>query len=107
MAPADNPYQSPESTNGAQIVSSSEGNYFGFAGLVLSIIASVGLFAVGFPPHVKIGAYLSFLSIPGIALSVVGSFRAPRRFAIWGIAIGVFVALYLPSLSVGLFVFKR
>jgi len=78
-------------------------------GFVTSLVGVAGVFLVGpFGPSVSgIGMRIAFLCVPGLLLSVAGLFRPPRRLAGWGVALGVFGTLFLPTFCLSLFVFRR
>ncbi len=48
---------------------------------------------------------VAFVLLVGLILSVVGLFRQPCPLAGWGVALGIFGFLYLPTLYLGLFHF--
>lgn len=64
-------------------------------GFCLSLIALAGLFLVG---QSKVGAILVFLAVPAAIFSAIGLIAPPRRWAGWGLAISLFVCLYLPTI---------
>ena len=74
-------------------------NRVGRAGFFVSLAGFCGVAAVGpFGDIVTaIGIALTFLSLPGIVLSVMGLRQTPRRLAAWGLVIGIAGVLYLPT----------
>src|SRR5688572_30589249 len=101
MALNENPYEPPTGANNS---TSASGNAIGRTGFALSLAGVVGLFLIG--PFgsfaAMIGAPLTFLCFPGLVISTIGVFRQPRRLAGWGIAIGAFGSLYLPTICLPL-----
>lgn len=96
-----NPYQSM--ADGDQ---SSVGvrNSLGRIGFYVSLTAVAGLFATPFGPTIgAVGACVAFLALPGTLLSSIGLIWHPRRLAKWGVALGVFCSMYLPTLFLSLF----
>ena len=95
---SENPYQPPIRPSISALPSNSR-NVFGRIGFSLSLAGVIGLFVVGlFGPAVSlVGMCISFLCLPGLVLSIVGTFRTPRRLAGYGVALGVFGSLYLPT----------
>jgi len=103
---SENPYESPHE-HSRRVPDS--GNTLGRVGFVLSLVALLGLLAVGpFGSTVNtFGMCISFVCLPGLVTSVVALRHRPRRLAGWGIAVGIFVALYLPTFYLSMFVFGR
>ena len=87
-----NPYQSPAINE-----SSLQTSQFTWAriGFVTSLVGVAGVFIASFS---VIGVWLAFLCVPGVLFSIVGLFCRPRRLAAWGVALGLFGSLYLPTL---------
>jgi len=96
-----NPYETMAVDQNVQ--SPVDDNRLGRLGFTVSIIAAIGLFAIGplaaFGSTVSIaGTCLAFLAIPGLIISAVGLFSRPRRLARWGCMLGLYVSLHLPTL---------
>ncbi len=102
----ENPYESPHEHSGRVPDSV---NTLGRVGFALSLVALLGLLLVGpFGSTVNtIGMCISVLCLPGLVTSVVALRHRPRRLAGWGIAVGIFVALYLPEFYLSMFVLGR
>ena len=103
---AENPYEPPIASNVAPIAAR---NPVGGIGFFLSLIGFMGVAVVGplGPIVSSIGMCLAFLCLPGLLVSVIGVFRTPRRLAAWGVALGVFGSLYLPTFYLSIFVFPN
>ena len=99
----ENPYESPHATDGS---ASLPQNKLARVGFVLSLIGVVAVFLVGpFGPLVGIiGMCMAFLCLPGLAVSAVALRHQPRRLARWGVALGIFGSLYLPTFCHAMFV---
>jgi hypothetical protein len=99
----ENPYASPREPNSATAIGSR--NSIARIGFSLSLAGVLGLMTVGtFGPLVShIGMYITFLCIPGLAISIVGLVWQPRRFAICGVVLGVLGSAYLPTIFMSLF----
>lgn len=67
---------------------------FGFSLLSICGVAVVGPFGDYFA---LAGIALASLAIPGVLLSVIGLWFAPRRRAVWGLALGIIASLYSPT----------
>jgi hypothetical protein len=101
-------YENPkEKSNGTDKSPKVPRNVIGRTGLSLSLIGVVGLLIVGpFTPVITmIGMCMTFLCLPGLITSIVGSFWMPRRSAVLGIALGVLGLLFIPTFYLSLFVF--
>ena len=100
--------QSPVQSSTSSLASASR-NLAGRIGFSLSLIGVIGLCLVGpFGPLIgTIGIYITFLCLPGLVTSVVGMFRTPQRLARWGVALGVFGSMYLPTFYLTLSAFGR
>lgn len=101
-----NPYQSPKAAWALRPPLYSVVDRIGF---MLSLLGVVGLCATGWTaPNVStVAAHISFLCLPGFIVSLVGLLRPPRRLAAWGIGLGMFGTLYLPTIYLSLFVLGR
>lgn len=100
----ENPYESPHASDGS---ASLPRNRLARVGFVFSVIGVLAVFLVGpFGPLLgTIGMCMAFLCLPGLALSVMGLRHQPRRLACWGVALGVFGSLYLPTFCHAMSVF--
>lgn len=98
---SENPYKTPEDLDSR----TASKNTLGSIGFTLSLIGFAGLLVVGplGPLASTVGMYLAFLCLPGLIVSIVGVFRKPKRLAKWGIGIGLFGSLYLPTFYLSLF----
>jgi len=100
-----NPYESPEAIT-PQPGAVARINPLGRVGFLFS---SAGLLA-----HVLLGwvpfdstpgllcAFAAFAAFPGLVISLVALFRAPRRIAGGGVAVGLFGCMYLPTMWIAL-----
>ncbi len=99
-------YASP--TTQTETQPTAEYNHIARIGFFTSLTGVLALFAVG--PFGSLIATVSmcvaFVSLPGLIISGVGLFRRPRRLAGWGVALGIFGSLYLPTFYLSLFHFK-
>ena len=68
----------------------------GRVGLAFSLTALAGLLCLDYLRIYTIP--LAMLSLPGIVLGVVGRFRGEQWPGFWAVLIGIFVALFLPTL---------
>jgi hypothetical protein len=68
---------------------------FGEIGFVLALVALGGLFLFTRSDAAK---FLVFLAVPAAIFSGIGLIAPPRRWAGWGLAISLFVCLYLPTI---------
>ena len=104
MLMTDNPYKSPPDFISSPVLPQ---NNLGRTGFVLSLTGVFGLFLAGpFGALIStVAMYVAFLSLPGLVISAVGLGRQPRRLAAWGVALGIFGSLYLPTFFLSLFVF--
>lgn len=100
-----NPYQPPQ-TNRSLSAPSVRVDQIGFS---LSAVGVLGLFVINQVGETitTIGMYTAFLCLPGLAASVIGLLRPPRRLAAWGAGLGLFGSAYLPTIYLSLFVFGR
>ena len=98
------PYESPNTSNDSAILPQNKLGQIGFA---LSLIGVLGVFLVGpFGSLIgTVGMCVAFISLPGLAVSAIGLRRQPRRLAGWGVALGIFGSLYLPTFCLSLLVF--
>jgi len=80
-------------------------NVVGCVGFSLSLVGVIGLFLVGpfGPVSATVGMNMTFLCVPGLVASIVGLIRTPRRLAGWGIVLGIFGSLYLPTFYLSIF----
>ena len=103
---SENPFQSPieDST-----LSVDPKNVIGRVGFSLSLVGVIGLFLVGplGPAITTVGMSVLWLCLPGLAVSVVGLFRAPRALALWGVVLGAYGLLYLPTFYLSITVLDR
>jgi hypothetical protein len=87
----------------------------GALGFALSLIAVLAIFVAGDPAirlfgffgivrlGLRITAVVACLSIPGFLTSLIALCNEPRRLAIWGVLLGAFGALYVPTLLLAFF----
>lgn len=73
-----------------------EGNRIAEIGFGLALVAVAGLFLVG---RNDAALYLAFLGLPATIFSLIGLVSMPRRWAWWGLGVGFFVCLHLPTLA--------
>ena len=101
---SENPYKTPESESATR---DAPGNVMGHAGFSLSLVGLAGITVVESlgPVISAVGVCLAFLCLPGVVVSGFGLFRTPKRFAIWGIGLGLLGSLCLPTLFLAVFVF--
>jgi hypothetical protein len=92
-----NPYEPADIRNGAATMPRVQLAHVGF---FLSLIGSVGVFLVGpFGLIVSlVGACAALLCFPGLLVSLLALRNTPRRMAVWGVGLGVFGSLFLPTL---------
>lgn len=102
----ENPYQSPGASEGESSIAAE--NRLGRIGFILSLAGVSAIFflvplnnAIG-----PVGLYLAFLCLPGWILSAIGLFFRPRLHARWGLGLGLFGTLYLPTMACTLFMSK-
>ena len=50
-----------------------------------------------------VGHFGAFLALPGLAFCVLGLFHPARRLAIWGMLVGIYVCLYLPTITYSIY----
>lgn len=98
-----NPYESPRTQIELSTITDRNpiarvGFLISFTG-VLALFASVGPFESSVS---RIFACIAFVSFPGLIVSGIGLFRSPRRLAGWGVALGIFGSLYLPTFYLAL-----
>jgi len=67
----------------------------------------LGVSGVYFAGVSKVAVWIAFLCLPGLLFSIAGLFRPPRRLAGWGVALGVFGSLYLPTFYLSLRAYYR
>lgn len=72
-------------------------NRMGEIGFGLALVAFATLFLIGVTPVV---APLPFLAIPATIFSLIALASVPRRWAWWGLGIGLLSCLYLPTLII-------
>jgi hypothetical protein len=80
-------------------------------GLGCSAVAFLGLWIVSFAPYLPRSVYIdvagkcmALLSIPGLLLSLVATWRQGRdRWSTIGIILGLVTLLYVPTMWVGIF----
>ena len=101
-----NPHKSPATQT--ETSTSAERNPIGRIGFLTSLTGVLAVIAVGlFGSLITTFAMcVAFVSLPGLVISGVGLFREPRRLAGWGVALGIFGSLYLPTFCLSLFHFK-
>ena len=70
------------------------------------MVGVIGLILVGpFGPVMgTVGMCVAWICVPGLIVSIVGLFRTPRSIAKWGVAIGIFGSLFLPTIYLFMFV---
>ena len=92
-----NPYESPSTLSASSRI---ERNTAGRIGFLFSLAGIGGVAMAGFvPPYLFAFVFgIASLSIPGVVIGVVASFRTPRRLASWAIVIGLIGAAYLQTL---------
>lgn len=76
-------------------------SYVGHVSLALSLLGLIGvtLVAHSFGTALGyVGVCLAFLSLPGLICGVAGLFTASRRLSVWGIVLGIFVLLHVPTI---------
>lgn len=85
----------------------------GILSLTLSIIAVLTVSTVGFWPHSSLGVCgkllgtLLILCAPaGFASGIVGWKGNHQRLAKWGLFLGLFATLYVPTILLGFWVFE-
>ena len=68
-------------------------------GFVFSVVGAVALLAAGSStPFIRgIAMCIAFSSLPGPLFSAIALFRGPRRLAAWGLALGLFGTMCLPT----------
>lgn len=73
-------------------------------GFAFSVVGAVALLAAGSstPFISRIAMCGAFLSLPGTLLSAITLFRKPRRLAAWGVGLGLFGTLHLPTVVLAL-----
>jgi hypothetical protein len=65
-------------------------------GRIGCLLSTAGLVALCFARSTMI-RYLMICSLPGLVLSLVGLFRAPRGLALLGLLLGIIGSMYLPT----------
>lgn len=92
-----NPY---ESSVTAETSSAHPSNHIGTVGFLLSLAGTVGVVIVGpFGPIIaNYGAYVAFLSVPGLFVSLLGLTRPPRRLSAYGAILGGAATLFVATL---------
>lgn len=51
--------------------------------------------------------WLAILSVPGFGISMIGLFMPPRGLCVWGVVLGFFGSMYVPTIYLSLFVLGR
>ncbi len=84
-------------------------NILGTVGLSLSMTALAGGLSVGsFGNTVSlVGMCVAFLALPGMVISLLALCWSPRHLAAWGLGVGFFQSLYLPTFYLSMFVLER
>ena len=77
----------------------------GVVGLVLSVISLIGLFLCGVLTVYAVP--LMVLSVPGTVFGILGRFRGERWPGFLAMLIGIFVALFLPTMYVSFVIAYR
>lgn len=96
-----NPYEPPVGSDSSSVDSP---NSLGRIGFLISLTGIAGLLTTPFGPGIgTVGARVAFLALPGTLVSSIGLIWHPRRLAKWGVALGVFCSMYLPTLYLSLF----
>lgn len=96
-ADSGNPNQAPRhASSGGQRRPS---NLVGAIGFTLSFVAFLGLCSVGTlgPMTSTVGMALTCLSVPGLLVSSAGLFWRPKRWAAFGVILGVLGLCFLPT----------
>ncbi|MEX2185319.1 MAG: hypothetical protein WD875_00935 [Pirellulales bacterium] len=75
-------------------------NRLGEVGLCLAIVAFIGLLLAAIS---EVAYTLTFLSVPASILSLVALMFTPRRWAWWGLGLGILVDLYVPTMLIFMF----
>ena len=101
-----NPYQSL--TTQTELPIATPSNSIARIGFFASLTGVVSLFAIGpFGSLIStVSSCVAFVSLPGLIISCLGLFYRPRRLAGWGVAMGIFGCLYLPTIFLSLFHFR-
>ena len=71
-------------------------NRWGQTGLLLSAIGFVHLMAFS-SLRFEVVRFMTLFSLLGLAVSIVGLARKPRKPAAWGVALGLVGSMYLPT----------
>jgi hypothetical protein len=97
-----NPYESPQTSS--ELMLTIPFWKQGWIGFSLALVAVSAAIVVGmFGPTVAIVLGLTaFLAVPSLFISIVERVFVKSRLSTWGIAISLFVWLYLPTFSIGL-----
>ena len=103
-----NPYLPSASVADAALPTQPQ-NALGTIGFYLSLIALIAGMSVGpFGDTLAVvGMCVAFLALPGFFISLVALCWRPRWLAAWGLGLGFFQSLYLPTLYLTLFVLGR
>jgi hypothetical protein len=101
-----NPYESL--TTQTELPIAAPSNPIARIGFFASLTGLVSLFAIGpFGSLISIiASCVAFVSLPGLIISCLGLFYRPRRLAGWGVAIGIFGSLHLPTIFLSLSHFR-
>lgn len=96
-----NPYEPPSNSNG--LPNPADSNHIGRIGFTFSLIGLLSLFALSavepFGTLVSTAAiWATFLSLPGLFISGLAMIRYPSRLAGWGVVVGLFGSVYLPTI---------
>jgi hypothetical protein len=93
-----NPYESPTVLHSDSIQPSANQNLVGKVGFYLSLTGASGAVGAGLPLVGIVAALLTFLSLPGLVISIVGICFQPRRLAAWGVALETFGSFNIPTM---------
>jgi len=97
----ENPYRAPTEVRATRSPLWSRlgriGFYLSLTGVIGLTLGSVNLEWLGF-----VRAGLTMLCLPGLLISALGMLDPNRRLAKWGVVLGVFGSLYIPTILLGL-----
>jgi len=104
-----NPYQAPDLLkNAGPLPENDKPNACAWGGLGVNLVALLCLMLVGRGGLLDVvGQFGAFLALPGLALCLLGLFHPARRLAIWGILVGIYVCLYLPTIAFAIYLWVR